>query len=211
MASLNVAETFTSIQGESSYAGCSCFFVRLAGCNLQCAYCDTPRARDGGTTRAVQDLLDERQLSPAAITEVTGGEPLLQPATPALLAALHDRTRKPVLLETNGTIDISPVPEGIVTVMDIKTPGSGHEDSVLWSNVERLRPQDEVKFVICDRHDYDWSCRIVRQYELDERCHAVLFSPVVDRLPPETLARWLLANPLPVRLHLQLHKILRIP
>ncbi|MBN1675513.1 MAG: radical SAM protein [Kiritimatiellae bacterium] len=208
MDTVQVAETFTSIQGESSYAGLPCFFIRLAGCNLRCTYCDTPQARQTGTPRRIPELVQACRDSAAPIAEVTGGEPLLQPATPALLAALHEATQRPVLLETNGSMDIACVPPEIVIVMDLKCPGSGHSDAMAWANLERLRPYDQVKFVLCDRTDYDWACGILRQYQLADRCQTVLFSPAAGQLDPGKLAGWLLDDRLPVRFQLQLHRML---
>jgi len=206
--SVQVAETFASIQGESTYAGLPCFFIRLAGCNLSCSYCDTPGAREPGRQRRLGELLAERAKSPAPLTCVTGGEPLLQPAAPALLAALQARETTPVLVETNGTRDLRAVPARSVAIMDIKCPGSGCCEATDWRNIERLRPQDEVKFVLCDRDDYLWARDVAARHELSARCHAVLFSPAAERLEPRRLAQWLLADGQPVRLQLQIHKIL---
>jgi len=206
---LQVSETFVSIQGESTFAGCPCFFIRLTGCNLRCSYCDTPHALTGGNPKTIPQLVDEFCVLGLTLVEVTGGEPLIQSGTPALLKALQ--TARPgaiVLLETNGSQDISVVPPAVITIMDIKCPASGAGDAFDWQNLERLRPQDEVKFVISDRADFDWAVRIVNEHAIASKCHAVLFSPVSGRVEPATLAEWLMASRVPARLNLQLHKLM---
>jgi 7-carboxy-7-deazaguanine synthase len=203
---VQVCELFTSLQGESTYAGLSCFFIRLSGCNLNCAYCDTPQARADGTTMRVDALAERAGKAGTALSEVTGGEPLLQAGFPALAAALVAGTSRPVLVETNGTCDLRRIPEQAVAIMDIKTPGSGEADAFDLDNVARLRPHDEVKFVVCDRADYTWAADRVRQLGLTRRCRAVHFSPAWGRLDAKTLGRWILAGgPEDVRLHLPLH------
>lgn len=211
MASVEVTETFASIQGESTFAGRPCFFVRLARCNLRCRYCDTRRAWRPGRMRSVSQLAAAFRRSGLALAEVTGGEPLLQAGTPALVTAFLKVDRGPVLVETNGSFDIAIIPRGAVTIMDIKCPSSGAEHAMLWRNIGRLRPRDEVKFVISDRKDYDWARGIVRRHDLARRCHAVLFSPVPGRLSPARLGGWLVRDRLPCRLNLQLHKLIRMP
>ncbi|MBU1735906.1 MAG: radical SAM protein [Verrucomicrobia bacterium] len=206
LASLQICETFVSIQGESTFAGRPCFFIRLTGCNLRCSYCDTTYAFTGGEPKTIPQLVDEFRVSGLTLVEVTGGEPLLQPGTPALLKALHAaRPGAVVLVETNGSQDISVVPPGVVAIMDIKCPASGAAFD--WQNLERLRPQDEVKFVISERADFDWAVRIVNEHAIASKCHAVLFSPVLGRVEPATLAEWLMASRVPARLNLQLHKL----
>jgi 7-carboxy-7-deazaguanine synthase len=209
-ATLQVAETFESIQGESTYAGCTCFFIRLAGCNLACAYCDTPAARErgGGKEVEIDALADAAAQSRAAIIEITGGEPLLQPGFPELARRLRDLGPRPVLVETNGTRDLSLVPEHVTAVMDIKCPGSGCDAATDWDNVARLRPCDEVKFVIRDEADYVWARATLERCELATRCRAVLFSPAYDELAPSSLAAWVVRDGLPVRVQVQLHKLL---
>jgi 7-carboxy-7-deazaguanine synthase len=207
MCRLKVVETFESIQGESSWAGMPCFFIRLAGCNLRCVYCDTPYAYEGGEERSVEELVAAARASRAPIVEITGGEPLLQEGLPALAAALRDGTSKRVLVETNGSLDLARVPPGVVAIVDIKCPGSGESERVLWSNVERLRACDEVKFVISDRADYDWAVDVLRRFALATRCRAVHLSPAADVLGPAVLAGWMLADGLPARLQVQLHKV----
>jgi len=209
--SLQICETFISIQGESTFAGWPCFFIRLTGCNLRCSYCDTTYAFTGGKPKSIPQLVDEFRVSGLALVEVTGGEPLLQSGTPALLKALQ--TACPgavVLVETNGSQDISVVPPGIIAIMDIKCPASGAGDAFDWKNLERLRPQDEVKFVISDHADFDWAARIVNEHHLASKCHAVLFSPVSGRVESAALAEWLMASGVSARLNLQLHKLMGI-
>jgi 7-carboxy-7-deazaguanine synthase len=207
-AAVRVAERFISIQGESTFAGLPCFFIRLAGCNLACAWCDTPSARDpgAGADVAVAELVAEAAAARAAIVEITGGEPLLQPGFPALAAALRDGCGKPVLVETNGSRDLSLVPAGVIAIVDVKPPGSGESARNDAANIARLRPADEVKFVLADRADYEWALAFVLRHGLAARCRAVHFSPAAGRLEAAELARWLLADSAPARLHIQLHK-----
>lgn len=207
---LQVCETFISIQGESTYAGVPCFFIRLAGCNLRCAYCDTSYAwsADGRSLR-VSELVDAFRDTGLGLVEVTGGEPLIQAGVVELMKALQSVGR--VLVETNGSQDISPIPKGIVAVMDIKCPSSGVSDRMDWHNVARLRPGDEIKFVIGDRQDYEWARRILIERQISAGGRTVLFSPVFRQLDPAQLADWLLADRLPVRLNLQIHKYIWNP
>jgi len=207
---LYVAETFLSIQGESTWAGLPCFFIRLSGCNLRCRYCDTPGAYEGGVAHPVADLVALARESPAAITEITGGEPLLQEGCRELALGILDATGKPLLVETNGSVDISLIPDGAIAIMDIKCPGSGQSAAMNFANIPRLRPRDEVKFVIGDRADFEWAADVVRRHELALRCHAVLFGAVHGELSLPTLAQWILESRLPVRLHTQLHRLLGV-
>lgn len=206
-ATVSVVETFVSLQGESTFAGRPCFFVRLAGCNLRCRYCDTAYAYEGGRDRTVTDLTAEFVASGVSLAEITGGEPLLQAGCRDLALALRAGGAQ-VLVETNGSRDISAIPDGVVAIMDIKCPGSGASEAMNWANIDRLRPADQVKFVIGDRVDFDWACGIVQQHGLDRRCRAVLFSPVSGQLAPATLGEWVLASKLPVQLQVQLHKLI---
>jgi len=203
---VQLAEIFTSIQGESSYSGMPCFFARLAGCNLNCIYCDTPGAKAAGRPTPVRELALKWRLSPARIAEITGGEPLLDPGFPALAAAMSAARPHPVLVETNGSRDISAIPERCTAIVDVKCPGSGEEGSFDVANVGRLRPKDEVKFVIGSWEDYIWAAGRVRAWSLAARCAHVLFGPVSGRLDPGQLAAWILEDGLPVRLQVQLHK-----
>lgn len=206
---VKVAECFTSIQGESTYAGLSCYFIRLTGCNLRCVYCDTRHAYHGGREMAIAALARRFAASPAALAEITGGEPLAQSGFGRLASALLKAGRgRPVLVETNGSLDISVIPRGVTAIMDVKCPGSGESGAMDLDNLDRLRPEDEVKFVISDRADFIWACRLVRCHRLADRCHAVLFSPVGGKLPAPMLAGWILKAGLSVRLQLQLHKVI---
>lgn len=203
---VTVAETFISLQGESTYAGMPCFFIRLAGCNLHCRYCDTAWAYGPGTVTPIDALVTEACLARAALIEITGGEPLEQAGFPALARQLRESTERPILVETNGSRDISVVPHGVVTIMDVKCPGSGMADANDEANIGRLRPVDEVKFVIGDRHDYAWARRRVREWNLVAHCAAIHFGTVASELDASVLGRWILEDALPVRLHVQIHK-----
>ena len=206
MALLIVSEIFHSIQGEGTRAGLPCTFVRLAGCNLRCARCDTRYAMEDGQAMTVEDVLSRVEAFGCPRVEVTGGEPLLQEAAPELLWRLCDAGGE-VLLETNGSLDIDLADRRVVRIVDFKAPSSGQEGSNLWSNVERLTPRDEVKFVVADRADFDWAVAAAQQHGLLVGC-PVIFSPVLDRLKPATLAEWILAERMDVRLGLQLHKVI---
>jgi 7-carboxy-7-deazaguanine synthase len=202
---LTINEIFFSIQGESTYAGLPCVFVRLTACDLRCSWCDTPYAFHEGRKWTLDEVVEKIDAYPAALVEITGGEPLLQPEVYPLMDALAARG-KTVLLETGGHISLSQVPEHVVTIMDIKCPGSGEAARNDWTNIERLDRRDQVKFVISDRADYEFARAIVEKHRLAERCGAVLLSPVHGELDPQRLAAWILADGLPVRLQLQLHK-----
>jgi 7-carboxy-7-deazaguanine synthase len=208
---MKVIETFSSIQGESTYAGLPCYFVRLSGCNLRCSYCDTMYAYVGGTPRTIPFLVKEFHQSGMPIAMITGGEPLLQEKTPALAEALLKAGARTVLVETNGTLDIGGLPPRSVAVMDVKCPGSGSADSFNPVNLDRLRMHDEVKFVVSDYGDFVWAADFVRRHSMTGRCGAVFFSPAANRVEPRELANWLLEARLPVRLQLQLHKTLGLP
>lgn len=202
--SLTVCEIFKSIQGESSYAGWPCAFVRLNGCNLHCRYCDTTYARTSGTQMDVPDIVRQLLSLSTRIVEITGGEPLLQSETPLLAKKLLEAGRL-VLVETNGSLDISVLPEPIIRIMDLKCPSSGESSQNRWQNIDVLRPCDEIKFVIADRADYEWA-RDVLKRRLKGLQNTVLFSPVHGELAPSTLAEWILKDNLNVRMQLQLHK-----
>ena len=208
MQTVKILESFVSLQGESTYAGLTCFFIRLAGCNLHCRYCDTPNVYSVGTEVLIAHLVEQYARSGAAMAEITGGEPLLQEGFPALATGLRDRGGRPVLVETNGSCDISVIPDRIIAVMDIKCPGSGAQEAMDFANLARLRPYDEVKFVLASRDDFQWACAIVRRYALDAACRAVLFSPAAGTLDAKMLGQWILEAQLPVRLQIQLHKLL---
>jgi 7-carboxy-7-deazaguanine synthase len=203
---LQVTEIFHSIQGESTHAGLPCVFVRLTGCNLRCAWCDTAYAFEGGRSVSIAEIVAEVERFRCPLVEVTGGEPLLQPEAFHLMTELLARGYR-VLLETGGSLPIDGVPEGVARIVDVKCPGSGEAGRNCWANLGRLRPGDELKFVIADREDYLWAAREVRDRGLVARC-PVVFAPVHDRLDPGRLARWVLEDGLRVRLQIQLHKVL---
>ena len=204
---LRVAEVFRSIQGETTHAGRPCAFVRLAGCELSCAWCDTRWAAAGGEARTVGSLLDEVRGLGCRLVTVTGGEPLLQPAVHALLAGLCDAGHE-VLLETSGAYDVSGVDPRVRRIVDLKCPSSGVSDAVRWEDLGHLRPGDEVKVVVADRADFDWALDELRRRRRDEREIALLWSPVHEVCAPAELARWLLESGAPGRLQLQVHKVL---
>lgn len=206
---MRVTEIFHSVQGESTFAGLPCVFVRLTGCPLRCSWCDTEYAFFGGTDRSIDDVLNAVRPYGCRLVEVTGGEPLAQPDTPALLHRLCEEGFT-VLLETSGAVDTTVVDRSVRIILDVKCPGSGMTERMYWPNVEQLRPQDEVKFVIQDRSDYEWAKSILDRFRLTDRC-PVLFSPVFGALDPRQLAEWLLADRLPVRFQLQLHKHIWAP
>jgi 7-carboxy-7-deazaguanine synthase len=204
--SLRIFEIFHSLQGESSRVGLPTVFVRLTGCPLRCGYCDTEYAFHGGSTQSFEEILANVASYQAQYVCVTGGEPLAQKGCHALLKMLCDAGYQ-VSIETSGAMDISQVDRRVSVIMDIKTPGSGEVGKNLWSNISALEAKDEVKFVLVDRADYDWAKQILAQYDLTQKC-PVLFSPVYKTLPPADLATWVLEDRLPVRMQVQLHKIL---
>lgn len=203
---LTVNEIFFSVQGEGTRNGEPCVFVRLTGCPLRCTWCDTSYAFHDGTPRTEQDLLDEIGRFPCRLVELTGGEPLAQPAAFGLVTRLLNEGWR-VLVETSGHIPIRSLDPRAVAILDVKPPGSGETRRMEWENLDLLRSSDEVKFVILDRRDYEWSRDLVRERRLQDRC-PVLFSPVHGALEPGTLARWILDDGLAVRLQVQLHKYL---
>jgi len=207
---LTVNEIFHSIQGESTHAGERCVFVRLTACDLRCSWCDTPYAFHEGRKMEIDDVLAEVERFECGTVEVTGGEPLLQKEAPALMSALLARG-KTVLLETGGHISLDRVPPGVIRIMDVKCPGSGEAHRMDWDNIARLQPSDEVKFVIRDRADYEYARDVVARCRLADRVSAVLFSPVHGLLDARPLAEWVLADRLPVRVQLQVHKYIWTP
>lgn len=207
---LTVNEIFHSIQGESTYVGEPCVFVRLTACDLRCRWCDTAYAFHEGRKMSVDEVVTAVEAYGCPTVEVTGGEPLLQADVHPLMRRLLE-AGKTVLLETGGHRSIEGVPEGVIRVMDIKCPGSGEAERTDWSNLGRLMPADQVKFVVADRADYEFARDVVTREGLAERCGAVLFSPVHGELAPRLLAEWVLADRLPVRLQLQLHKYIWDP
>jgi len=207
---LTVFEIYASIQGESTHTGLPCVFVRLAACDLRCAWCDTPYAFTGGRKMSIEEVIAAVDALKIKLVELTGGEPLLQAEAPALMERLIERGYT-VLLETGGHIPIDAVPDEVVTIMDVKCPGSGEASKNCWPNIDQLSQRDEVKFVIADRADFDFACGIVSKYHLSDRVAAVLFSPVHGVLPPADLAKWMLETGVPARLQLQSHKYIWSP
>jgi 7-carboxy-7-deazaguanine synthase len=204
-----ITEIFHSIQGESSYAGRPCVFVRLTGCPLRCTWCDSEYTFTGGTEMSLVDVLERVEAYGCPLVEVTGGEPLHQPEAFVLIERLCTAGYE-VLIETSGAIDTTPVDARAHIILDVKCPGSGMLHRMHWENLNRLTAKDEVKFVIKNRADYDWSKDIVREHALNQRCH-VLFAPVFGTLDGRLLAEWILADRLPVRFQLQLHKFIWAP
>ncbi|MEW6778108.1 MAG: 7-carboxy-7-deazaguanine synthase QueE [Bdellovibrionota bacterium] len=204
---LQVTEIFHSIQGESTYAGRPCTFVRLTGCPLRCVWCDTAYAFQGGESISLEGILKRVTALGCSLVEVTGGEPLAQKECITLLQALVDKGYE-VLLETSGALPIDNVPPEVHRIVDLKCPGSGEEKKNRWENLPLLTSQDEIKFVIKDRKDYDWALDVTRCQHLPDRVNAVLFSPVHGELNPEQLAEWMKKDQAPARLQIQLHKYL---
>lgn len=223
-ATLMINEIFYSIQGESTWSGLPCIFIRLMGCDLRCHYCDTEYAFHEGARMTVDDVIAKAaELCDGDCTlyEITGGEPLLQPNVHTLMARLCDMGRT-VLIETSGAHDISACDSRVIRVMDIKTPGSGEADRNRWENIEHLNERDEVKFVLCSEADYQWAKQIIHDYDLPHRVHAVLLSAVAPMQPGlelkgapglslRDLSQWVLRDRLPVRVQTQLHKLIWSP
>lgn len=207
---LTINEIYCSIQGESTYAGRRCTFVRLTACDLRCSWCDTAYAFTEGSKRSLADVLAEVDRLDCSLVELTGGEPLLQDEVYPLMQALVDRGRT-VLVETGGHRSTARVPEAVVTILDVKCPGSGESHRNEWSNLERLRPHDEVKFVVKDRADYEFAREVIAKFQLAGRVAAIHLSPVHGVLHPRTLSEWVLEDKLPVRVQLQLHKYIWDP
>lgn len=203
---LRIHEIYLSIQGESTHAGRPCVFVRLTGCQMRCVWCDTGYAFHGGEFRGVDEVVAEVARHRCALVEITGGEPLLQPAALPLMTALCDAGHE-VLLETGGGLDISGVDPRVRRILDVKCPGSGESDNNRWENLAELRAGDELKFVLADEVDYRWAARVVEQRELGGLGLPIHFSPAWGALEPARLAAWILRDGLPVRLHLQQHKV----
>ena len=203
---LRITEIFFSLQGESTRVGLPTVFIRLTGCPLRCGYCDTAYAFTGGEQQSIAAILSEIAQYQTQYITVTGGEPLAQKACLTLLSTLCDRGYS-VSLETSGALDVSKVNARVSKIMDIKTPGSGEVEKNCWENLDYLTPQDELKFVLCDEQDYKWACEMVIKRRLASIC-TVLFSPVHNTLNPTKLAEWVLRDQIPVRIQLQLHKIL---
>jgi 7-carboxy-7-deazaguanine synthase len=203
---LKVYEIFHSLQGESSRIGLPTVFVRLTGCPMRCVYCDTEYAFSGGSNMTLDQIMEKVAEFGARYVTVTGGEPLAQKKCLDLLTRLCDAGYE-VSLETGGAIDTSGVDSRVAVILDVKTPGSGELKNNRWENLQRLKPKDEVKFVLCDRADYDWAKQVLAERGITNQC-SVLFSPVYNQVNPTELAEWILQDKLPVRMQVQLHKIL---
>lgn len=207
---LTVNEIFHSIQGESTRAGRACVFVRLTACDLRCSWCDTPYAFYEGRKQSVDEVVDAVERLGCDLVEITGGEPLLQADVYPLMDRLLASGRT-VMLETGGHRSIERVPQAVVKIVDVKCPGSGESEKNEWSNLGRLAPHDEVKFVVSNRGDYDFAREVIARHDLSNRCAAVLISPVHGVMDPRVLSEWMLADRLPARLQLQLHKFIWPP
>lgn len=205
---LRLTEIFYSIQGEASQAGRPCVFVRLSRCNLRCSWCDTTYSFQGGEKSSLDQIIDDVAQYNCTLVEITGGEPLLQPGVHDLMERLCDDGYE-VMIETSGSLDITPIDDRVRIIMDLKAPGSGEESKNLWSNIEVLKPTDELKIVVLDRTDYEWARAALQEHDLSSRA-SVIFSPVHGELDPHTLSQWILSDHLPVRLGLQLHKFLDV-
>ena len=204
--SLRITEIFASLQGESIYMGLPTTFIRLTGCPLRCQYCDTVYAFRGGKMQLLDEILYMVSSFNIMYVCVTGGEPLAQSNCRLLLQMLCNAAYK-VSIETSGACDISKIDPRVTIVMDLKTPGSHESQRNLFKNLEYLRPTDQLKFVLCDRGDYEWACHIIQQYKLINQVE-ILFSPSWEQLKPTLLADWIVADKMPVRFQMQLHKIL---
>ena len=206
MAQLKIFEIFYSLQGESSRVGLPTIFIRLSGCPMRCNYCDTAYAFQGGSMMTIDEIIEAIKKYHTHYVTVTGGEPLAQKEVLNLLKVLADKNFK-VSLETGGGLSIKEVDPRIKIILDIKTPESGEEKKNYWENLNFIHLKDEIKFVLCSREDYDWAKKIINQYKLPEKCD-VLFSPVYQKLNNTDLGNWILEDQLPVRMQIQLHKLL---
>ena len=206
MAQCRITEIFYSLQGETRTIGLPTVFVRLTGCPLRCTYCDTAYAFHGGKKMDIADIVEQVQSYKPRYVTVTGGEPLAQKPCYELLSALCDLGVE-VSLETSGAMDITDVDPRVICVMDLKTPASGEEPKNKYENIVKLKHQDQIKFVICNRQDYDWSCHKLAEYDLANKCE-ILFSPIHGELKPADLADWIIEDNLQVRMQIQMHKYL---
>lgn len=206
---MRITEIYHSIQGESRFAGRPCVFVRTTGCNLRCVWCDTEYAFYGGAEMSLDQIVAKTDRFGCKLVEITGGEPLLQKDVPELAQLLVDRDYT-VLVETSGERDISVLDKRVIKIMDLKCPGSGESHRNRWQNIAHLSAQDEVKFVVKDRKDYDWAVDVIKKRGLERRCH-ILISPVFSELAPDELVNWILQDGLDVRFQLQLHKLIWSP
>ena len=203
---MKVCEIFTSLQGESSYAGLPCTFIRVSGCNLRCVYCDTQYSYEEGSEMSIDEIRGRVRSAGVRLVEITGGEPLLQKDTPLLVRGLLDEGRT-VLIETNGSVSIEDIDRRAVVILDVKTPGSGMGGKTDLANFDLIKPTDEIKFVICGREDYEWAKEILSRYGLTEKAR-ILFSAAIGMLAPSDLARWIIDDRLDVRLNVQIHKFI---
>ncbi|HLX63823.1 MAG TPA: radical SAM protein [Planctomycetota bacterium] len=207
---LRITEIYKSIQGESTFAGLPCIFVRTTGCNLRCVWCDSAYSFYGGKWMSLDAVLAEVEKLDCPLVEITGGEPLLQPGVPVLAERLQ-RMGKKVLVETSGERPIEILPEGVMRVMDIKCPDSGESARNRFENIAQLKSYDEVKFVLASRRDYEYARDLIRQHSLAQRVNAVLLSVVFGKLEPMLVVEWMLADHLPARFQLQMHKFIWDP
>jgi 7-carboxy-7-deazaguanine synthase len=208
--SLVIHEIYASIQGESTFAGLPCTFVRTTGCNLRCSWCDTTQAFYGGTRMTRAEVLERALATGTDLVELTGGEPLLQPGVLPLMTELCDAGRT-VLIETSGEADVSRVDPRVHKIMDLKAPGSGESARNRWSNLDHIGTGDELKFVLADRADYEWMRDVIRSRDLSRRTPHLLASTVFGKLATKQLVEWVLADKLPVRVQLQMHKYVWAP
>ena len=203
---IKINEIYLSVQGESTHTGLPCIFIRLTGCNLRCSWCDTAYAFHEGKNMSIDEILQKVENFGIHLVEITGGEPLMQDNVYALMKKLIEKGYK-VMLETGGSISLERVPKDVIKIMDLKCPGSGEQEKNNLDNLKLLAPHDEVKFVILDRKDYEWSRDIIKKYKINETAH-ILISPVFDKLELKEMVKWILEDQLPVRLQTQLHKII---
>ena len=203
---IKVNEIYLSVQGESSHTGLPCVFVRLTGCNLRCVWCDTSYAFHDGKTQSIDQTLKDVKSFGINLVEITGGEPLMQEGVYPLMEALLENGYK-VMLETGGSLSLEKVPRDVIKIMDLKCPGSGEHKKNDLDNLKILVPHDEVKFVILDRRDYEWSRDLIKKHKINETA-PILFSPVYGKLELKEMVKWILEDRLPVRLQTQLHKVI---
>ena len=203
---IKINEIYLSIQGESTHTGLPCIFIRLTGCNLRCSWCDTAYAFHEGKNMSIDEILQKIENFGIHLVEITGGEPLMQDNVYTLMRRLIENGYK-VMLETGGSISLERVPKDVIKIMDLKCPGSGEQEKNNLDNLKLLAPHDEVKFVILDKKDYEWSRDIIKRYKINETAH-ILVSPVFDKLELKEMVKWILEDRLPVRLQTQLHKII---
>ena len=203
---IKIIEIYLSVQGESTHTGLPCIFIRLTGCNLRCSWCDTAYAFHEGKNMSIDEILQKVENFGIHLVEITGGEPLMQDNVYTLMRRLIENGYK-VMLETGGSISLERVPKDVIKIMDLKCPGSGEQEKNNLDNLKLLAPHDEVKFVILDKKDYEWSRDIIKRYKINETAH-ILVSPVFDKLELKEMVKWILEDRLPVRLQTQLHKII---